>query len=167
MPPGTESSATTPVVIRTAAAADAGEILTLQRAAWVPEAQLHEWLFIPPLTQTLAGVHEDIATQTVLVALAGHRVVGTVRGVRTGGGTGTDWYIGRLGVVPDLQARGLGSALLRAIEAAAPTEVRRFVLTTGPKSVENHAFYERHGYHQVPAPDPDDVLVHLHKERSA
>jgi tRNA (guanine37-N1)-methyltransferase len=144
------------IELRTATRSDAGEILTLQRAAWVPEAQRHGWFFIPPLTQTLQEIREDIDTQTVLVTVLGHRIVGTVRGVRRR----TDWYIGRLGVVPDLQGQGLGRRLLAAIEASAPDGVARFTLTTGPKSVENIAFYERHGYRRVPGADE---LVHLEK----
>ena len=142
--------------LRLATQADAGEILTLQRAAWVPEAQRHEWLLIPPLTQTLDEIREDIDTQTVVVAVLGHRIVGTVRAVMVR----TDWYIGRLGVVPDLQGRGLGRRLLAAIESRAPDGAVRFTLTTGPKSVENIAFYERHGYRRIPG---DDGLVHLAK----
>ena len=142
--------------IRDATTSDAGEILTLQRAAWVPEAQLHGWLFIPPLVQTLDELHLDLSEQTVLVAVAGHRIVATVRGALTG----TDWYVGRLGVVPDWQRRGLGRQLLAEIELRAPETATRFTLTTGPKSVENIAFYQRHGYRQVPG---DDELVHLAK----
>lgn len=154
MPPG--SLQHEDVLIRPATPGDAGEILTLQRAAWVSEAQLHEWFFIPPLTQTLDGVLADIAEQTVLVAVAGHRLIGTVRARLDG----TAWYIGRLGIVPDLQRRGIGPRLLAEIEAAAPAAADRFELTTGPKSVDNIAFYERRGYHRVPS---DDELAHLAK----
>ncbi|WP_375483034.1 GNAT family N-acetyltransferase [uncultured Jatrophihabitans sp.] len=147
----------TDVEIRDANDADAGEILTLQRAAWVPEAQRHGWFFIPPLVQTLDELRADVAEQTVLVAVAGHRIVATVRGALVG----TDWYVGRLGVVPDRQRDGLGRLMLAAIEARAPQSATRFTLTTGPKSVENIAFYERHGYHRVAG---GDELVHLAKD---
>jgi GNAT superfamily N-acetyltransferase len=146
------------VDVRSAAPADAGEILTLQRAAWVTEAQLHDALDLPPLTQTLQGVREDLATQTVLVAVDGYRIVGTVR-ARLHAGV---WHIGRLGAVPDRQGEGIGSVLLAAIEAAAPNGARAYELSTGPKSNRNIAFYERRGYRQVPA---EDDLVHLRKDR--
>jgi GNAT superfamily N-acetyltransferase len=144
--------------IRPATPADAGEILTLQRAAWVSEAQLHDAPSLPPLTQTLRGVQQDITDQTVLVALDGYRLVGTVR-ARLQAGV---WHIGRLGAVPDRQGEGIGSALLAAIEEAAPTGTRAFELFTGSKSSRNIAFYERRGYRRVPA---EDELVHLRKDR--
>lgn len=85
----------------------------------------------------------------MLVAVSGHRIVGTGRGVRVG----TDWYVGRLGVVPD-----------PAEQRPWPPGIARFTLTTGPKSVENRAFYERHGYRRIP---DDDELVHLAKPAAA
>lgn len=148
------------VDIRPATLDDAGEILTVQRAAWVSEAQLHDAPNMPPLTQTLDGVREDIKNQIVLVAYDGHRIVGTVRAQLYR----DSWHIGRLGAVPDRQGQGIGSVLLAAIEANAPTEAVAFELFTGPKSVRNIAFYERRGYRRVPG---DDELVHLRKERPA
>jgi hypothetical protein len=39
---------------------DAGELLTLQRAAYVVEAQAHDDPRLPPLTETLAEVRAEI-----------------------------------------------------------------------------------------------------------
>jgi hypothetical protein len=44
---------------------DAGEILTLQRAAYVPEAQAHGDLWLPPLTQTLQELRGELADPRV------------------------------------------------------------------------------------------------------
>ncbi|MBV9162523.1 MAG: hypothetical protein JO309_15280 [Pseudonocardiales bacterium] len=41
--------------------ASAGEVLTLQRAAYVSEAQLHGDLALPPLTRTLQNLREELA----------------------------------------------------------------------------------------------------------
>ena len=41
--------------------ADAGEILTLQRAAYVTEAQGHNDTMMPPLTQTLDQLRAELA----------------------------------------------------------------------------------------------------------
>ncbi|MGJ3509042.1 hypothetical protein [Enemella sp. A6] len=38
----------------------AGEILTLQRAAYITEAIAHQDLALPPLTQTLGELHDDL-----------------------------------------------------------------------------------------------------------
>jgi GNAT superfamily N-acetyltransferase len=159
VPPDRSFTAT----IRPATLDDAGEVFTIQRAAWVDEAQLHDTPFLPPLVQSLDDVRADLHSMTALVAISGHRMVGIVR-ARSEGPGGDTWYIGRLGVVPDLQGRGLGSRLLRAVEALAPPTTVRFALTTGPKSLDNVAFYERHGYVRVPT---DDYLTHLHKTRAS
>lgn len=151
------------VALRAATVEDAGEVLTLQLAAWVSEGRRHHTFDIPPLTQTLDEVRDDLRTETALVATIGSRIVGTVRARLL---DPQRWYIGRLGVVPDLQGYGIGRRLLVAIESLAPARVRRFVLTTGPQSPDNIAFYERHGYRRV---DPDESvgplhIVHLAKE---
>jgi ribosomal protein S18 acetylase RimI-like enzyme len=94
----------------------------------------------------------------VLVATDGPRIVGSVR-AHAGDGA---WHIGRLVVAPDLQGRGIGTALIREIEQHAPAEVDRFTVTTGPKSAPNIRLYERHGYRQVPN---DNILIRLTKQR--
>ena len=47
-------------------AEDAGEVLTLQRAAYVTEAQAHDDLNLPPLRQSLAEVAAELADPEVL-----------------------------------------------------------------------------------------------------
>jgi predicted N-acetyltransferase YhbS len=146
--------------IRRARPSDAGEVLTVQRAAFVTEAQLHDDPHMAPLTQTLEEVRAAIAAQTVLVAVEGTRIVGSVRA----GLVGDEWRLGRLVVVPDRQGQGIGSALIRAVEAAAPREVTVFSVETGPKSEQNVRLYEKHGYSLVPN---DSILLRLTKPREA
>ena len=73
-------------------------------------------------------------------------------------------HIGRLTVAPAYQGRGLGGALLAAIEKALP-HVRRFELLTGHKSLKNQGLYARRGYVKFRRqPDADGVtLVFLEK----
>jgi ribosomal protein S18 acetylase RimI-like enzyme len=144
--------------IRPAVDADSGEVLTVLRASFVTEAQLHNDPHMAPLTESLDDVQATIGTGYLLVAVEGTRIVGTARGARRDG----IWHVSRIAVVPDRQGSGIGSALLRAVEAAAPPELENYTITTGPKSVRNVALYERHGYHQTPS---DDILIHLAKKR--
>ncbi len=123
----------------------AGEILTLQRAAFLGEAHLVGTTDLPPLTETWAEVATALAEQTVLVARRGTRVVGAVRGRRDG----STWEVGRLAVAPDEQGRGTGGRLLTAVEQAAPVDVTTFRLDTGAASLGNVAFYSRRGYLDV------------------
>jgi tRNA (guanine37-N1)-methyltransferase len=134
------------VVVGAATPADAGELFTLQRAAFLAEGQLNGALTIPPLTQTLDEVVASLLTpDTVLVARAGSRIVGAVRGTLLDDGT---WWIGRLKVAPDQQRRGLGSALLRQILDAAPPGAPAGLLT-GAASRKNLARYRRFGFRVV------------------
>jgi ribosomal protein S18 acetylase RimI-like enzyme len=143
------------LIIADADPADAGELLTVQRAAYLSEAQLHETFALPPLTETLDEIRAAIASVTVLKAVSGTRIVGAVRG-RADGDT---CHIGRLAVAPDLQGNGIGTALVRAIEARFP-QVRRFELFTGPRSEANVRLYRRLGYVELPR---QGFLIHLEK----
>ncbi|GAB3973068.1 hypothetical protein GCM10027615_35590 [Plantactinospora veratri] len=164
-----ESTATArSIVVQPATVADAGEILTVQRAAYLSEAQRYADPWLPPLTETLAEIRAVLArppgTGVVLVARLGTRLVGAVR-ARFQHGTG---QVGRLAVAPDLQGRGIGGRLLHAVEAACPDRVRRFELFTGADSAENLRLYRRHGYVDY-AHRPLDTgpgLVYLEKYRS-
>ncbi len=129
-----------------AVAADAGELLTLQRAAYVTEGRLHDSFDFPPLTDDLAAVEQLIADTTCLVARRGGRLVGSVFGRTQDDGS---WFVGRLMVAPDLQGGGLGRRLLDLIEDAAPPGTPRSVLVTGALSAFNQAFYVRRGYRVV------------------
>jgi GNAT superfamily N-acetyltransferase len=144
--------------IRRAVARDAGELLTVQRAAFVTEAQLHDDVHMAPLTQTLEEVRADIEGTVVLVAVEGPRLVGSVRARQID----EYWHFGRLVVAPDRQGRGIGTALIAAIEGLAPAHAVAFSVETGPKSVQNVRLYERHGYAQAPN---DTVLIRLTKMR--
>jgi tRNA (guanine37-N1)-methyltransferase len=122
--------------------ADAGELLTLQRACWVQEQQVNPGVQIDALTEDLDDVRAWIREGVVLVARREGRLVGAVRG-RLHDHT---WDVGRLMVAPDLQGQGLGRALLAAIEAVAPPEATGFELFTGAGSLRNQRTYKRAGY---------------------
>ncbi|MEV7969801.1 GNAT family N-acetyltransferase [Sphaerisporangium sp. NPDC088356] len=142
---------------------DAGEILTLQRAAYVSEAQLYGDPFIGPLVESLDRMRATIATATVLKALGGDRIVGAVRGQladRAG-------IIGRLVVAPDQQGRGVGTALLRAIERELGAEVDAFDLFTGHLSEGNLRLYRRLGYRETRRERVHDHLTLVHMRKPA
>ena len=141
--------------------ADAGELLTLQRAAYVSEARLYGDAELPPLTQTLAELREELAGTTALGAVQDGRLVGAVRARAVG----DVWHVGRLVVAPDQQGRGTGAALLAAIEAEHPPATTSGALFTGHRSAGNLRLYARHGWveqRREPA-GPGLVLVHLVK----
>ena len=129
------------LITSAATAADAAPILGLQKRAYESEARLyHDWT-IPPLVQTLESLLEEIQSTTVLKAEEAQEIVGSVR-ARLSDHT---CLIGRLIVEPACQGRGIGSALLQAIERAFP-QAAQFELFTGSKSEGNIRLYRRHGY---------------------
>lgn len=142
--------------------ADAGEVLTLQRAAYVPEAQNYGDPALPPLVETLDEVRAALRSPDV-VALGvreGGRLLAAVR-LRVDDGVA---HLGRLAVVPDRQGEGIGSTLLRACEAAVPAAVSEIRLFTGSRSEPTIRLYERFGY--VRGGESDMVthaVVHLAK----
>jgi len=123
---------------------DAPAILAMQKIAFEPEARACDEWAIPPLTETVDIVREHIRTATVLKAMDGERMIGSIRGLVTGG----TCLIRVLVVAPQAQGLGVGAALLEAIEAAHP-RVERFELTTNMIMAANVRFYLRHGYDVV------------------
>ncbi len=148
---------------------DAGEILTLQRAAYVTEAQAHADLDLPPLRQSLSELIAELNDPQV-VALGCRdtrgRLVAAVRARLSLPGA-TVAEIGRLTVVPDQQGRGFGTGLLKTLDEQLAPSVVELRLFTGEHSVDNVRLYTRLGYvetHRVPTP-AGYCLVHLSKRR--
>lgn len=143
---------------------DAGEILTLQRAAYVTEAQAHDDLGMPPLTQTLDQLRAELADPACVAwgIRENGRLVASVR-LRLGDDVAD---IGRLVVAPDRQGNGLGTALLRTAEAELPDSVTAVRLFTGEHSLANLRLYTRLGYRETErTPAGNYQLVHLAKGR--
>ena len=75
---------------------DLEEILTLQKLAYISEAEICNDYSIPPLVQTLEGLIEDYKNQLILKAVIDGKIVGSVRAYENEG------TIGRL-VCPEYQ----------------------------------------------------------------
>lgn len=140
----------------------AGELLTLRRAAFVSEAQLYDDPHIPPLTQTLDELVEDLADENVITlgAWLGHRLVGSIR-VLLEGKRAT---LGRLAVAPDLQGMGIGTELLLAVVPHLSEGIEEVWVFTGRDSVQNLALYAKHGYsHEYDQTAGDLTYAYLRK----
>ena len=132
--------------------ADAGEVLTLQRAAYVGEAMIYDQ-FLPPLFETLDEVTQVLTSGVDVLGIrdAG-RLIGTVRIKRDG-------EIARLAVAPDRQHEGLGTRLLEAAIERGGTW-----LFTGDRSEANLRLYRRHGFEETHRePVPGHELVYLRR----
>lgn len=131
------------VVIGHATEQDAGEVLTLQRAAFVSEAQIYGSADMPPLTQTLPEVEAELRSSSGLTARKNGRLVGVIRFVEADGVL----LIGRIAIAPDAQGEGIGRALLEAAEQSSDAAVSE--LFTGSLSEANIRLYEACGYSET------------------
>ena len=147
---------------RPAVVADAGEVLTLQRACWIQEAVANDMWDVPALHETLEQVTADLQEWTTFVLRSSGRLVGSVRGCLDDG----EWLIGRLMVAPDLQGRGLGRWMLDRIQEAAPPDARSLGVITGARSVDNLRLYHRAGF-RPRREQPDPRLTRLTKRLRA
>jgi len=142
--------------------AEAGELLTLRRAAFVSEAQVFNDPNIPALTQTLEELIIDLAEDDVvtLAAWDGHRMVGSIRvGIEDQKAT-----IGRLAVAPDLQGQGIGTQLLFAVLGYLPENTSEVWVFTGQNSKHNIALYNKAGFeHQFDQVAGDLTYAYLRK----
>jgi GNAT superfamily N-acetyltransferase len=143
-------------IMETLGTADAGEVLTLQRAAYVGEAMLYDQ-FLPPLFETLQEVTDVLGSGiTVLGIRDGGRLIGTVR-------IKPDGEIARLAVAPDRQHEGLGTRLLQAAIERDGTW-----LFTGDRSEANLRLYRRHGFEETHREAvPGHELVYLSRDPPA
>ena len=150
------------VVIQVVTDEEAGELLTLRRAAFVSEAQIYGDPNIPPLTQTLHELREDLAADGVITlgARSGHRLVGSIRVVIEA----KKATLGRLAVAPDLQGKGIGTQLLLAILPHLPEDTEEVWVFTGQDSVQNLAMYAKQGYeHQYDRTAGDLTYAYLRR----
>ncbi|MFC5752582.1 GNAT family N-acetyltransferase [Actinomadura rugatobispora] len=134
---------------------DAGEILTLQRAAYVAEAQLYGDPFIPALVESYDQMRRLLeGDAAVLKAVSGRRLVGAVRAQFSE----HTCLVGRLVVAPDMQGRGIGGRLMRALEEEVAGRADACVLFTGHLSEDNLRLYRRLGYSET---HRERVAAHL------
>ncbi len=138
-----DGSSEVPILVRPITRADAGQVLTIQRAAFVSEAHIYGDPNQPALTQTLEQLEAELRDAKGFVAVQGERVVGAVR-ARENEGT---LQIGRVAVAPDLQGEGIGRKLLDAIEN--DTDCSEAELFTGSLSEANIELYKDCGYREA------------------
>ena len=120
---------------------DAEAILALQKLAYLSEAELHDDFEIPPLTQTLVQLIAEFDVKRVLKIVNNGSIIacGQVYMQQE------CCHISRMAVHPNFQGKGLGAALMSALENQFP-QAERYELFTGNNSTRNLSMYQRRGY---------------------
>ena len=144
------------IVLSPIAPEDAGEVLTVQRAAFVSEALIYGSVDMPPLTQTLEELEAELRDAEGWVARKDGRLVGAIRTREEG----RMLLIGRIAIAPDLQGSGIGRALLEAAENSSHAEEAE--LFTGSLSEANIRLYERCGYVESERVDKGDGIQEVY-----
>ncbi len=147
-------------VIERASVEDAGEILKLQKLAYLSEADIYNDHSIAPLKQTLKEIRDDFNRQSFLKASIDGTIIGSVRAYQENG----TCHIGRLIVHPDYQNQGLGTLLIKAIEEQFK-QAKRYELFTGHRSERNLHLYKKLGYTQFKSESPGENLTIVYLEK--
>ncbi len=135
----------------------AGEVLTLQRAAFATEVRFRFPDYVEPITQTLQELNDEFADQgAIAVGLRDHgRLVAALRMRPKDDGV----YFYRLSVAPDKTGERLGATLMeQAIEAAPQLfpDAKRISFNAAGNFEWLIAWYERLGF-QVVEKDVDGI----------
>jgi len=148
------------MIIKIAIIDDLPFIIALQKRAFYAEAERIGDMNIPPMTQTLSSITDDFNNGVILKAEQNNKIVGSVRGYVVE----DILYIGKVIVDPLYQRRGIGSALLRAVETMYPKH--RYELFTGDRNAESLNLYLKNGYVEYKRERYSDVLSFIYLEKN-
>ncbi|OPY34147.1 MAG: putative acetyltransferase [Methanomassiliicoccales archaeon PtaU1.Bin124] len=128
-------------MIDRAAEQDLPNILALQRAAFREEAEFVGDMNIKPMAQTLDDLRQEFGKAVILKYEENGTIIGSVRAYPENG----TCYINRLIVHPDHWSKGIGTALMDAVELEFK-DADRFELFTRTDHRRTRPFYQRLGY---------------------
>lgn len=127
--------------VQRAILSDCPEILSLQKLAYVSEAEIYDDFEIAPLVQTLDEIEDEFYKKVFLKILSHGKIIGSARGFSEKG----TCYMEKLIVHPNFQNSGLGTMLLKELEKVF-SDCERFELFTGYRSLKNLHLYTKLGY---------------------
>lgn len=148
------------MIIERAILSDADEILSLQKLAYISEAEIYNDYNIPPLLQTKNEIIDDFNNQIILKSIVAGKIIGSVRAYSKN----TTCYIGRLIVHPEYQNKGIGTKLMSEIENIF-SYCGRYELFTGHKSEKNIHLYQKLGYKIFDTKKVNDKLSMVFMEK--
>ena len=139
---------------------DYQDILSIQKKAFVREAELYQNYSIQPLTQSYEELKLECASKIVLKIVIENQIVGSIRAQQTD----LICHLSKLIVLPEYQRRGIGKMLLLEIEKYFPNAIK-FALETGALSENNIRLYQKAGYKVVKQGRFHDGVVAVFMEK--
>jgi len=133
------------VRLEAATEADLAQILLLQKRAFSGQAVIYQDPNLPSLTQTLDDLRKEFNEKAFYKVVRNGTIIASIRcSIRD-----KVLSIEKLFVDPDLQNRGIGTAVMGALESRYAGSVDRYVLSTGHKSARNLHLYGKLGYKET------------------
>jgi len=133
------------VQLEAATGEDLELILRLQKRAFSGQALIYNDFNLPSLTQTLDDLNQEFTSKTIYKVATDGNIIASIRCFIAD----RILHIEKLIVDPDLQNRGIGTQIMRALEKRYATAVDRYALSTGHKSARNLHLYKKLGYKEV------------------
>ena len=148
------------ITVRKAIKDDIEKILTVQKKAFLFQANKYNDHDMPPMQETYEGVLDDLNKHLIFVAIVNSGIVGSVRIIKSN----DEAEIKRLSVDDDYHDNGIGQMLIKVSEMQYP-ELKRIWLLTGSKSYKSIALYKKLGYELYKEENHKDYkLVYLQKQ---
>ena len=148
------------IQIEDASIHDAEEILELQKAAFLGQAQIYNNFRLPPLVQTIESIKQEFASKSFLKAIHNNQIIASVKFQQSGNIV----HIDRLIVHPTFQNQGVGTCLMRTLEDKFPNGAT-FQLFTGEKSNRNVHLYTKLGYQVLRKETTEQGIMLAHMEK--
>lgn len=146
------------VRLEAAIEADLEEILQLQKRAFSGQAVIYQDPNLPSLTQTLDDLRKEFNEKAFYKVVRNGTIIASIRcSIRD-----RVLSIEKLFVDPDFQNRGIGTAVMGALESRYAGSVDRYILSTGHKSARNLHLYGQLGYKETgrkPLNENCDLIV--------
>lgn len=148
------------IMIEDASIHDAEEILDLQKAAFLGQAQIYNNFRLPPLVQTIDSIKQEFSSKSFLKAVFNDQIIASVKFMQSGNTV----HVERLVVHPMFQNQGIGTYLMKTLEDKFPNGLT-FRLFTGEKSSRNVHLYTKLGYQLVRKETTDQGIELVHMEK--
>jgi ribosomal protein S18 acetylase RimI-like enzyme len=131
--------------IELASEQDLDHILELQKKAFHGQALIYNDFTLPSLNQTIEDLKREFKEKTFYKVEENGMIIASVRCFITK----QILFLEKLIVDPEVQNRGIGTAIMYEIEKRYSAVVKRYELSTGHESARNLHLYKKLGYEEM------------------